>query len=264
MNDNKVISISDAYDGSFPLKTAYYSSNYGIVARTGQRAFEYQIYDFKRDPNGRVVVDKTTGMPDTDMDKEMYAGRTLPKYTGGMNLNFAYKGFSLAVLGEFNTGAMHYSELGQYDVMQGMSVYTTYNDRKPFIFPNSSYDDGTGKYIPNTDVYTKNANQELYSHYTNSSVNYLTKANFFKIREVVIGYERFFKTKTIRKINLSIYGRNVFNFYSKDNIYGDPQLIKGPGDRGYRTIPDNLTGSAGGVSTVPGVAQYGFITTVSF
>lgn len=264
MNDNKVISISNAYDGSFPLKTAYYGSNYGIVARTGQRAFEYQVYDFKRDPDGRVIVDKTTGMPDTDMDKDMYSGRTLPKYTGGMNLNFSYKGFSLAVLGEFNTGAMHYSELGQYDVQYGMSVYTTYNDRKPFIFPNSSYDDGTGKYIPNKDVYTTNTNQELYSHYTNSSVNYLTKADFFKIREVVIGYERYFKTKTIRKLNLSIYGRNVFNFYSKDNIYGDPQLIKGPGDRGYRTIPDNLTGSAGGVSTVPGVAQYGFITTVSF
>jgi TonB-linked SusC/RagA family outer membrane protein len=264
MNDNKILSISDAYDGIFPLKTAYYGSNYGIVARTGQRAFEYQIYDFKRDPQGRVVVDKTTGFPDTDMDKEMYAGRTLPKYTGGMNLNFSWKGFSFAVLGEFNTGAMHYSELGQFDVQYGNSPITTYNNRKAYIFPNSVYDDGSGKYVPNTDVYTENANQELYSHYTNTSKSYLTKADFFKIREMVIGYERFFKTKTIKKINLSIYGRNVFNFYSKDNIYGDPQLVKGPGDRGYRTIPDNLSGSSSGVSTVPGVAQYGIITTVSF
>jgi TonB-linked SusC/RagA family outer membrane protein len=264
MNDNKVISISDAYDGLFPLKIPYYGSMYGIVARTGQRAFEYQVYDFKRDPAGRVIVNKETGMPDVDMNNPIYGGRTLPKYTGGMNLNFAFKGFTLAVLGEFNTGAMHYSELMQYDVQYGFSALTTYNDRKPFIYPNSSYDEGNGKYIANTSVYTKNANQELYNHFNNASTNYLTKANFFKIREVVIGYERFFKTKTIKKLNLSVYGRNVFNFYAKANKSGDPQLIKGPGDRGYRTIPDNLSGSASGVSTVPGVAQYGVITTVSF
>ncbi|SKD04196.1 TonB-linked outer membrane protein, SusC/RagA family [Chitinophaga ginsengisegetis] len=264
MNDNKVISISDVYDGLFPLKTPYYGSMYGIVARTGERAFEYQVYDLKRDAAGRVIVNKETGMPDVDMNNPIYGGRTLPKYSGGMNLNFAFKGFTLAVLGEFNTGAMHYSELMQYDVQYGFSALTLYNDRKPFIYPNSSYDDGSGKYVPNTSVYTKSANQELYSHFTNASANYLTKADFFKIREVVIGYERFFKTKTIKKLNLSVYGRNVFNFYAKANKSGDPQLIKGPGDRGYRTIPDNLSGSASGVSTVPGVAQYGVITTVSF
>lgn len=264
MNDNKIISISDAYDGMFPLKQPYYGSMYGIVARTGQNAFEYQVYDFKKDASGRVIVDKTTGMPDTDMNKATFTGRTLPKFSGGMNLNFAYKRFTLAILGEFNTGAMHYSELAQTNVQYGLSSLTTYNNRKPFIYPNSVYDDGSGKLVPNTNVYTESANQEFYSHYTNSSTNYLTKANFFKIREIVIGYERFFKTKTIKKLNLSVYGRNVFNFYSKDNIYGDPQLIKGPGDRGYRTIPDNLEGSSSGVSTVPGVVQYGFITTVSF
>jgi TonB-linked SusC/RagA family outer membrane protein len=264
MNDNKIISISDAYDGLFPLRTPYYGSMYGIVARTGYRAFEYQVYDFKRDAEGRVIVNKETGMPDADLNNPIYGGRTLPKYTGGINLNFAFKGFTLAVMGEFNTGAMHYSELMQADVENGFSALTTYNDRKPFIFPNSSYDDGTGKYVSNTSVYTKSANQELYSHYSNASTNYLTKADFFKIREVVIGYECFFKTKTIKKLNVSVYGRNVFNFYAKGNVSGDPQLIKGPGDRGYRTIPDNLSGSASGVSTVPGVAQYGLITTVSF
>ncbi len=264
MNDNKVISISDAYDGLFPLRTPYYGSMYGVVARTGQRAFEYQVYDLKKDAEGRVIVNKETGMPDADINNPIYGGRTLPKYSGGMNLNFAFKGFTLAVLGEFNTGAMHYSDLMQYDVQYGFSVLTVYNDRKPFIYPNSVYDDGTGKLVPNTDVYTKSANQELYSHFQNASASYLTKADFFKIREVVIGYERFFKTKTIKKLNLSVYGRNVFNFYTKKNKTGDPQLIKGPGDRGYRTIPDNLSGSASGVSTVPGVAQYGVITTVSF
>ncbi|WP_173003147.1 SusC/RagA family TonB-linked outer membrane protein [Chitinophaga sp. SYP-B3965] len=265
MNNNKVMSISEVYDGVFPLKKPMWGAMFGIMARTGQTAFEYQVYDWKRDPQGRVIVDKTTGMPDPDMAKEMYNGKTLPKYTGGLNINLSWKGFSLAVLGEFNTGAMHYFEQGGAQIQNGMHVMTTYNNREPFIIPNSVYEDGTpGKYTENTSVYVSNTNQQLYSHYLNASSLYLTKADFIKIREIVIGYERFFSSRILKKVNLSVYGRNLFNFYPKDNVYGDPQLIKGPGSRGYRTIPDNLTGSSSGVSTVAGVAQYGVITTFSF
>lgn len=265
MNNNKVLSISEVYEGVFPLKKPYWGSMYGIMARTGQTAFEYQVYDWKRDPEGRVIVDKTTGMPDTDMEKAMFNGKTLPKFTGGLNFNLSWKGLSLAVLGEFNQGAMHYFEHGAAETQSGMHVMTTYNNRAPFIFPNSVYEDGTpGKYVENTSVYVSNTNQELYNHYMNTSTLYLVKADFLKIREIVIGYERFFSSKFVKKVNLSVYGRNIFNYYAKDNVYGDPQLIKGPGSRGYRTIPDNLTGSSSGVSTVPGVAQYGIITTFSF
>jgi hypothetical protein len=95
-------------------------------------------------------------------------------------------------------------------------------------------------------------------------VLYATKANFLKIREVVFSYERTIKSNWIKRFQCSIYGRNVFNFYARNNKSGDPQLVKGPGGRGYRTIPDNLTGSSSGVSTVPGVAQYGVITTLNF
>lgn len=265
MNANKVLSISDVYEGIFPLKTAYYGSNYGIVARTGHSAFEYQVFDWKRDDQGRVIVNKQTGMPDTDMKNALYTGRSLPKYTGGANFTLAWKGFSLAVMGEFNTGAWHYFEGAQADMVNGMNQLTTYNDRKPFVFYNSSYlDEVSGKYIPNTDIKVASANRELYSHFENTSVYYVSKANFLKIREVVLSYERNLKTKWIKRFQCSVYGRNVFNFYSKGNKSGDPQLIRGPGDRGYRTIPDNLTGSASGVSTVSGIAQYGVITTLNF
>lgn len=265
MNNNKVLSISDVYEGVFPLRKPYWGSMYGIMARTGHSAFEYQVFDWKKNAEGKVIVDKQTGMPDTDMDNGIYTGRTLPKYTGGLNMTLSWKGFSFTILGEFNQGAKHYFEQGQQDLINGMHVLTTYNNREPFIVPNSVYEDGTpGKYVNNTDVYVSNTNQELYNHYGNTSLLYLTSADFLKIREMIFGYERFFKSKLVKKINCSVYGRNLFNFYAKDNIYGDPQLIKGPGSRGYRTIPDNLTGSSSGLSTVPGIVQYGVITTFSF
>ncbi|NII26779.1 SusC/RagA family TonB-linked outer membrane protein [Pseudoflavitalea sp. X16] len=264
MNTNKVLSISDVYEGVFPLKTPYWGSMYGIVARPGQTAFEYQLFDWKRDPAGRIIVNKQTGMPETDRDSAHFTGRSLPKYTGGININLSWKGLSLAVLGEFNLGAWHYYEKGTLDVMNGMHVLTTYNDRKPYVIPNSSYLDASGKYVDNTDIKVKNANKELYSRFENTSTLYIAKADFLKIREIVLSYERNLKTKVIKRFQVSIYGRNVFNFYSKGNKSGDPQLIKGPGGRGYRTIPDNLTGSASGISTVPGIVQYGVITTLNF
>lgn len=263
-NDNKVLSISDVYEGVFPMKTPYPSSMYGIMARTGNPAFEFQTYDFARTEDGKIIVDKTTGMPEPDKTKGAYSGRTLPKYTGGMNFTLAWKGLSLAVLGEFNTGAAHYFDNAQQDVQAGMSITTITNDRKPFIIPNSVYSDGNGKYVDNNSVYVSNTNKELYSHYQDATILYLTKANFLKIREVVLAYEYNFKNSWLRKINASVYTRNLFNWYAKNNVYGDPQLIQGPGSRGYRTIPDNLTGSTSGVSTVPGVGQYGFITTFTF
>lgn len=62
MNTNKVLSISQIYEGVFPLKTPFFGTMYGIVARTGNTAFEYLVYDWKRDDQGRVIVDKNTGM----------------------------------------------------------------------------------------------------------------------------------------------------------------------------------------------------------
>ncbi len=123
-------------------------------------------------------------MPDTDMKNALHTGRSLPKYTGGANFTLAWKGFSLAVMGEFNTGAWHYFEGAQADMVNGMNLLTTYNDRKPFVFYNSSYlDEVSGKYVPNTDIKVASANRELYSHFENTSVYYVSKANFLKIRK---------------------------------------------------------------------------------
>ncbi|WP_295128911.1 SusC/RagA family TonB-linked outer membrane protein [uncultured Chitinophaga sp.] len=263
-NDNKVISVSEIYDGQFPMKKPNPGDMYGLFAREGGTAFEFQTFDWKRDPQGRVIVNKTTGMPDTDLTKGSFTGRTLPKYTGGASINLNWKGFSLAVLGEFNAGASHYFRNGQYDLTTGMSVITTYNDRKPFIVPNSVYDDGGGKYVENSTVYVSNTNRELYSHYENTSTLFLTSANFLKIREIVLAYEYGFRNSVLKKLMVSAYGRNLYNWYAKDNIYGDPDLVNGPGSRGYRTLPANLEGATSGVSTVPGVLQFGFITTLTF
>jgi hypothetical protein len=265
-NDNKILAFSEKYGELYTLKTPG-TQNWGIVARKGNNAFEYEVFDFKKDDQGRVIVDKNTGYPSVDQIKPIFSGRTMPLYTGGFSLNMTWKGFSLATVGEFNTGAMHFYGKAEDYVAGGLSTLTTYNDRRPFIFPNSSYDDGTGHYVTNTDVYTRTANQELYQNFKTSSINYLTSADFFKIKEVVIGYEHAFKTNTIKKFNISIYGKNLLNLYKKDNLYGDPQLVKGPGRYNQllgSTPPEYVTGAGSESAYVSGIIEYGAILTLSF
>src|SRR5204862_413808 len=59
------------------------------------------------------------------------------------------------------------------------------------IFPNSVYDDGTGKYVTNTDVYTTNYGRLFWNSDLNTNVisNYLADGSFWKLREVAISYD---------------------------------------------------------------------------
>lgn len=271
-NANKVKSISAVYNGIFTLVQLGEKGNYSVVAREGSHAFEYLVYDFARDDQGRVIVNKTTGLPSVDMRKPLYTGSTLPKFSGGINVNLNWKNFTFTALGEFNFGAMHYFQNAEASTRGGFHEFTTYNNRKPFVIPNSSYDDGSGKYVDNTTVKTMDANRNFYFTYSRASVNYLTKADFFRIRELSLNYEKNFKSGVLRRVNLGVFGRNVFNFYSKDNIYGDPQLVKGPGRvtggvtgiGGAAISGPNANGSGSGSNsyTQPGLVEYGVILSV--
>ncbi len=276
-NNNKVLQLSSAYASNplgFVAKSQTTGTYYNVIARVGGPAFEYQVYDWKKDTaSGRYIVDANTGYPTLDQTPagRIFAGRTLPKFTGGVSINFVWKGFSLGVLGEFSTGAMHYFENGGGVVENGMHILTTYNDRQTYVIPNSCYLKN-GEYVDNSDVKVANANSTFYNNTTrfrNRSALFLASADFLRIREIVLGYDYTFKPmKIIKKINLSVYGRNLFNLYAKDNLYGDPHMIKGPGVNLTTTATSsaiaNLSGTNSGRSTVPGMIQYGIITSFNF
>lgn len=274
-NTNKVISMSPVYNGLFSLALPGANGRFGLVARTGHQAFEYQVYDFQRDPaTGKVIVDKNSGAPLVSATPT-YTGNTTPKYIGGFNVGATWKKWSVSTLGEFNIGAQHYFTGGENLTKAGMHVFTTYNDRKSFVFPNSVYNDGTGKYVDNTSVQVAAPNSIYYNSYSRASALFLTNANFLKFREFTLSYETALNTRTIKKINVGIYGRNLLNFYNKQNIYGDPQLVKGPGRYtaqlavvGNGVDPSNPSSNVSGSSSdqqIPaGLVEYGAILTVNF
>jgi hypothetical protein len=132
------------------------------------------------------------------------------------------------------------------------------NGRQPFIFPNSVYDDGTGKYVSNTNVYTTGG-YNFYSVAVNTSANsnYISSGSFWKLREVSIGYQlpaSLFDGTPIKGATFTLTGRNLFTWIPSTNQWTDPEF-------------SNTTGNAIGVSglgNTPPTRLFGANLTVNF
>jgi TonB-linked SusC/RagA family outer membrane protein len=233
------------------------NANFAIV---GHPAFMFKLTDYKRDPEGRIIVDRLTGYPSVDPAVKMF-GTTMPKTILGVNPSFSWKGLTLNATADYRGGHQVYHGIGPDMDFTGSSARSGTNGRQRFIVPNSVYDDGTGKFVPNTTVLTANGGYGFYeATNTNRGVqsNYLSSAAAWKIREIALIYElpssflraaRFLKTATV-----SLTGRNLFTFLPESNQWTDPEF-------------NTSTGNALGVNNtnnLPPNRLYGFNVVLGF
>lgn len=189
-------------------------------------------FDYKRDPLGRVIVDRITGLP-TKSDTISYLGNAVAKNRLSMDGSIRYKNFTLSFLWEFRGGYKVFNGIGSSLDWSGTGYRTAIYDRQRFVFPNSVIEDpaNAGKYIENKDITVKNANGNsgFWSDDVNRGVtsNYVTSGDFLKLREAVLSYnvpnsalQRF---KVIKGATISVQGRNLLMFMAKDNYYTDPE-----------------------------------------
>ena len=242
---NKVTSLVDGVNelgvGNF---------NYAIV---GQSIFKFKLTDYVRDDQGRVIVDKTTGMPTKNPNLTTF-GNTLPQHLLGLNLNISWKGLTFSAVADHRSGnQIVVDELGGFLDDNGISERSAQNGRRAFVFPNSVYDDGSGKYVLNTDVYTQTYGRLFWNSDLNTGVttNYLASGAFWKIREVAFNYEiptRFFGSKlgsVIKGATIGINGRNLFMFLPKSNQWTDPEFSVDPNNIGRASTTSTASNAAG-------------------
>jgi TonB-linked SusC/RagA family outer membrane protein len=237
--------VTELVDGVSELGLGNY--NYVIV---GQSAYKFKLTDYIRDDQGRVIVDRVSGMPTQNPNLTMF-GNTTPTDILGMSLNLTWKGISFSAVADYRTGNQIVADqLGGFLDDNGISERSAANGRRAFIFPNSSYDDGTGKYVDNTDVYTTNYGRLFWNSDLNTNVisNFLADGSFWKLREVAISYEiptKLFGSKigsVIKGATVGINGRNLLMWVPKSNVWTDPEFQGGNGNSAY-------TGNATGRST---------------
>ena len=231
--------------------------NYAVV---GYPAFMFKMTDYKRDPEGRIIVDRVTGYPAVDPALKMF-GTTMPKTLIGLNPSLGWRGLSLNITADYRGGHQVYHGIGPDMDFTGSSARTAENGRQRFIVPNSVYDDGTGKYVVNTDVLTANGGYGFYeATNTNRGVNsnYLSSAAAWKIREVALIYDLpasiLGATKIVKTASIGLTARNLFTFLPESNQWTDPEF-------------NSYTGNALGVNStnnLPPNRLYGFNIVLGF
>lgn len=235
-NDNKVTSlfpgINELAIGGVNEFTQIAASspdayNYAIV---GKPAFVFKLSDYARDDQGRVIVDAITGDPRLE-DSLVTRGRSLPLWNIGFNPSFSIKGFTIAMTWDYRGGHYAYHGIGSDMDFTGISARSAEFGRQRFVFPNSVYDDGTGKMVENTNVQVSSGGRSFWAvGATNTSIgtNYFTSASFWKLRELAISYTLPFAwigdEKIVKRVVVSAVGRNLFTFLPKSNRYADPEF----------------------------------------
>jgi len=132
---------------------------------------------------------------------------------------------------DYKGGHQFYSGLGSDMDFAGISARSASYGRQRFVMPNSVYLSGDGTYVPNTNIQVQDGNYGFWTGSTTNTgiaTNYFGSAAAFRLREVNISYtlpaQWIAGAKFIKKVSLSLIGRNLLLFVPRSNQWGDPEF----------------------------------------
>lgn len=214
----------------------------------------------EKTPDGKIICDPNTGMPILS-DKLSYYGSYNPDWIGSIGSDFKYKGFKLHFLFFHKQGGQMYSRLKNIMEFVGTSSTTAYNDREPFVVPNSVVETSPGVYEENT---TKVDAETFWTEQSNNEFN-LLPSTFTKLRELSLSYsipKHLLNKMPFGVFEVGLYGNNLLLWNSKQvnefgqriNTFLDPEI------NGFGT--GNVQGIEFG--TVPSLRNYGINLRITF
>jgi len=183
-----------------------------------------------RDDQGRIVVDNN-GLPKAAEDLKEYGTREYD-FIAGAGTRFSFKGIQLSANIDIKQGGIMYSRTKDISVWAGTVPVTLYNNRQPFIIPNSVYEvdqDESGNPIYAENNIPINA-VTLVDYWGNGGVdldgNSMVDKSYVKLREAALTYDipKSLLTKVKMKgIELSVTGRNLLLWTPDGQTYIDPE-----------------------------------------
>jgi TonB-linked SusC/RagA family outer membrane protein len=215
--------------------------------------------------DGKIIVSQTTGMPIQAPDLGFY-GNTDYDYMMGMLNTFTFKQLQLSFTLDYRQGGRMYSGTADLLNFTGNAYNTTYNDRRPFIIPNSVVQtgvDANGKpvYGENKIVIDESAYTDYWYPTQNKAGSYYDRIldkSFFKLRDITLSY-KLPQTwaSAIRSSNLTVgvYGRNFLLWTPSSNFYIDPEASN---------LGNDITSELGEFRTAPTSKQFGVSLKASF
>ncbi len=216
-----------------------FRQSYAVI---GQALPSLMVSDYKRDDQGRVVVDKTTGDP-LIASEQRYLGTLVPPYLMGLNTLFQYKGISVGMQFDWRMGGWLYSEIVPRMYAAGTDPRTAQYDRQPFVWPHSVIETEPGKYVENTGLKTSGGGAAFWSKQGEVQINTAAKSDFIKLRELNIHYSIpmawLGNQRAVSMVDIGFVANNLFLIRHKDNVYGDPEYLYNNTDGylSFRQVP---------------------------
>ncbi len=226
-----------------------------IEARPGNQFGDIIGYKYKRNPDGRKIVNSSGGY--VREAEQSVLGNITPDWIGGLNNSFSYKGFFMNVLIDFVQGGELSSETKNNMVKVGTALFTE-EGRRP------QDTDDNGNQLPYVGVldgvvevldgngevtgYTENTlavdGQTYWANRAWSGIGeeFVMDASYITLREVMLGYNfssGILDKTPFRGIRVSLVGRNLF--YIQENmqdlgISPESAPSTAPGARGVESI----------------------------
>ncbi|RUT72911.1 TonB-dependent receptor domain-containing protein, partial [Ancylomarina longa] len=253
-NRNKVLELPAGLD-----KVSIYSA-YGIEfnAEVGKPIGVFKGQTFKKSPNGNIIVNSSTGIP-LEGPKEDY-GTAERDFQMGLVNNLKYKNWRLGWSLDYRQGGLMYSYTARLNYFVGNATKTTYNDRNPFVVPNSVVDNGDGTYSANTTAVPKSRINEYWNQTNNPGMSqeHVLDKTYVKLRDVTLSYsfnEALLKQTPFTQLSLTAYGKNLFIWTPSENNFVDPE---------GSTYGNDLRSEFGEFAGGPSVRSFGLSLKASF
>lgn len=215
--NKNVIKDVNSKDGINQFLLTAPTQNYESVITKGGSYGDIYGYKLATDAQGRVIIG-SSGVPSLanslPYGQFFYAGNPNPKFQMGWSNSLEYKGFSLNFLVDGRFGGQIYSYTQAFLDRYGVSKIS--GDARNAGGVQINGVDASGNAVSSIDP------NKWYSVSSQTVSEYIYSATVVRLREVSLGYQIPVKNSFVKKMNLSLTGRNLIYFYKK--APSDPEI----------------------------------------
>jgi TonB-linked SusC/RagA family outer membrane protein len=221
-NRSKVVKLWD--DVKEYRITGSYSVDF--VAIVGQPLGVFKVPQAATTEDGKVIVN-SAGRPMIDPVNKKNVGSREPDFVLGFTNRIAYKGISLSAVLDYRKGGKFWSNTAEMLAFDGNSPLTVYNERQPFLVPNSVRVVGN-TYVENDIPILGTSMYSYYNHSDNTMMyeKMVLDKTFVKLRELTLSYSipaKILTDSPFKALEISIVGRNLLMWTPKTNNFVDPE-----------------------------------------
>ena len=258
-NNNKVVSLPASLEGGMVNINGFSAGDDAVYMRAvvGKPMGELYTYLPQYTDDGQIIVG-ASGQPLLTTEVKDTGKNVNPIWTGGVTTSLSAYGFTLSASLDVRQGGYMFSRTKNLMQFTGNGDITLYNERNPFIIPNSVYADGTPNTTP---ISTADGSYQDYFNSYGAGVGgefYLLKRSFVKLRNITLSYtlpKTIVKKLYLSDITLSLFANNLITWTHKANRYIDPEAS---------SYGNDLDGMFGELYSNPACRTIGFNVALKF